>query len=1350
MFGKYIIRAIMIVMILTVWANAQTTAQSYLEPGREALFNGTLSGIRTAAQLFEEGLNDPDCMECQTSRELLFFHGISRIAMWTVHDNGQPVDSGLELAKQVGVKISGDEIHTMTIAEPNIPEDRYGRPVVPDNIEELITLIADFRDEGAIPELAYVIDILDRITETSEDPFVVYLTPSETQVFLDPEMPPYTSNIKVDYGDVLILKGALSMVKVLLMMHSAYDLNVSKEAMLVEKAYEDLFSIQNDLLLPHPEFLKLLPTNNDSSDGKAILAEVRQNMVMGLESYLDALDYLLEECQSAEDGELDHELFAIEQADIYLAEQIKGKINGLLDSLMMDTPYTIDGENYKNYDLTNGQGASLVLDVTIESLGFFKDGFISLSQNDSQLWFGNDEEIEFELVDNRLYGYFDGFVNGYDYSGGYWSWIGGHCKGYFYGLLNEDHSAISEASFEYWGDMEGRIENLTGQLEWQDSEPPFIVNLNPVLGGTEDYPVPISLRDLFCEFSDWNKPVPGTMAQGLGGDPTLGGILPETTDRHWQQWVDPQPCGRLSYPVLDVGQVSDDWPTNWLDTQVVFTDSLDDIEEWMIDTHGLDIHKLYLGMHEGALFGCIQTKDSPAADGNYLYQLSLSPSPKSNEIMGALKIDITIKDGIADGVCFLYENIGGYSQWNYVNNISVLAENNTILFKIPLGDLPCDISGRYLSIDSLWGYSDWWLDEADLNHTHIQVGQTGSITGQVKFSGYRGGPVFVRAFTDLAEPEESLVAYTVLDKPGSFTLDNIGLGLNIYIEGFCPLFGSYHPLDMDALKVSTIEGVLMQSQAVDGIILNIMVPRLLSNDQGENGELFAPYNVNDYYAFDAIAGAAYTLELDPSQNTDVYLSLLDRNGNNVLISCYYWQTQQINWTCPVNGRYYVKVSGMQPAPEGIPYQVRMITDLNCSFADLSESQWSGVKDCRVDIYDFVLLANYWIQGCSEPYWCEGSDINESGSVGVDDIMLMAEQWLEGVVLKPSFVKWKSPDFNADSKSDLVWRNVNTGAYSATQMDGLTLVQNKSLGGSSTTLQIVDFADFNGDGMSDIVWRNVTTGAYSGTLMNGLTLGQTKSFGGSSTTLQIVDTADFNGDGMSDLVWRNVNTGAYIATQMDGLTMVQNKSLGGSSTTLQIVDFADFNGDGMSDILWRNVTTGVYSGTLMNGLILGQTKSFGGSSTTLQIVDTADFNADGKSDLVWRNVNTGSYLATQMDGLTMVQNKSLGGSNTTLQITDFADFNSDGMSDIIWRNINTGAYSGTLMNGFNLGQTKSLGGSSTTLEIVDITDFNADGMSDIVWRNVNTGTYSGTLMNGLTLMQTNDLGGSSTTMQIVIP
>jgi len=72
------------------------------------------------------------------------------------------------------------------------------------------------------------------------------------------------------------------------------------------------------------------------------------------------------------------------------------------------------------------------------------------------------------------------------------------------------------------------------------------------------------------------------------------------------------------------------------------------------------------------------------------------------------------------------------------------------------------------------------------------------------------------------------------------------------------------------------------------------------------------------------------------------------------------------------------------------------------------------------------------------------------------------------------------------------------------MNGLTMVQNKSLGGGSTTLQIANLADFNADGMADILWRNVNTGAYLSTLINGLVLGQTKNLGGSSTTLQIVE------------------------------------------------------------------------------------------------------------------------------------------------------------------------------------------------------------------------------------------------------
>ena len=106
-------------------------------------------------------------------------------------------------------------------------------------------------------------------------------------------------------------------------------------------------------------------------------------------------------------------------------------------------------------------------------------------------------------------------------------------------------------------------------------------------------------------------------------------------------------------------------------------------------------------------------------------------------------------------------------------------------------------------------------------------------------------------------------------------------------------------------------------------------------------------------------------------------------------------------------------------------------------------------------------------------------------------------------------------------------------------------------GSIDALQIADLGDFNADNMADLLWRDVTTGKYYGTLMDGLTFVETKGFGGSSDTLQIGKLADFNGDSMADIVWLNINTGAYFGTTMNGLSLVQTKGLGGSYLTIQI-------------------------------------------------------------------------------------------------------------------------------------------------------------------------------------------------------
>jgi hypothetical protein len=416
--------------------------------------------------------------------------------------------------------------------------------------------------------------------------------------------------------------------------------------------------------------------------------------------------------------------------------------------------------------------------------------------------------------------------------------------------------------------------------------------------------------------------------------------------------------------------------------------------------------------------------------------------------------------------------------------------------------------------------------------------------------------------------------------------------------------------------------------------------------------------------------------------------------------------------------------------------------------------WSGAVDWEQVTYDVSPGRHIF----SWVYEKDESEYRGSDCAWIDDVVLsQCDTGLLGI---------DNPDFNGDGKTDLLWRDVNTGLYLGTIMNDLTKVQSAVLGGSSTGLQIVGLADFNADNKTDLLWRDVNTGLYLGTIMGGstgLTKVQSVVLGGSSTGLQIVGLADFNADNKTDLLWRDVNTGLYLGTIMGGstgLTKVQSVVLGGSSTGLQIVDLPDFNADNKTDLLWRDVNTGLYLGTIMGGstgLTKVQSAVLGGSSTGLQIVDLADFNADNKTDLLWRDVNTGLYLGTIMGGatgLTKVQSVVLGGSSTGFQIVDLADFNADNKTDLLWRDVNTGLYLGTIMGGAT-GLTKVqsvvLGGSSTGLQIVDLPDFNGDFKTDLLWRDVNTGLYLGTIMGGatgLTKVQSVVLGGSSTGLQIV--
>jgi len=94
-----------------------------------------------------------------------------------------------------------------------------------------------------------------------------------------------------------------------------------------------------------------------------------------------------------------------------------------------------------------------------------------------------------------------------------------------------------------------------------------------------------------------------------------------------------------------------------------------------------------------------------------------------------------------------------------------------------------------------------------------------------------------------------------------------------------------------------------------------------------------------------------------------------------------------------SGRYYLKVKSLGEFLG--TYQIRMTSDVTCPPGDIANADWVGVRDCKVDFYDLAVLISHWLDSCSEPYWCDDSDFDESQLVNLVDFAVLADNWLEG-------------------------------------------------------------------------------------------------------------------------------------------------------------------------------------------------------------------------------------------------------------------------------------------------------------------------------------------------------------------
>ena len=253
----------------------------------------------------------------------------------------------------------------------------------------------------------------------------------------------------------------------------------------------------------------------------------------------------------------------------------------------------------------------------------------------------------------------------------------------------------------------------------------------------------------------------------------------------------------------------------------------------------------------------------------------------------------------------------------------------------------------------------------------------------------------------------------------------------------------------------------------------------------------------------------------------------------------------------------------------------------------------------------------------------------------------------------------SHDFNADGRSDILWRDTG-GDATIWRMSGGTILGGSSQGNVTTNWSVVGSRDFNGDGFADILWRDTAGDVWMWLMDNAAPL-QKSVIGNVSTIWSVVGTGDFNGDGRGDILWRDTSGNLKIWF-MNGFA-VSEVAFPNVPTVWSVAAVGDFNGDGKSDILWHDSGGDVTIWEISGGTILGGF-SLGNVATNWSIVGTGDFNGDHYSDILWRDT-AGDVMIWLISNSTKSSQSVLGNMPTTWSIAGTGDFNGDGKSDIMW-------------------------------------------------------------------------------------
>jgi hypothetical protein len=337
-------------------------------------------------------------------------------------------------------------------------------------------------------------------------------------------------------------------------------------------------------------------------------------------------------------------------------------------------------------------------------------------------------------------------------------------------------------------------------------------------------------------------------------------------------------------------------------------------------------------------------------------------------------------------------------------------------------------------------------------------------------------------------------------------------------------------------------------------------------------------------------------------------------------------------------------------------------------------------------------------------------LRSGGQLGYFEQTLTAGLAREQVFPGP-YATWSSNqglatgDINHDGCSDVVSANYN---YGLVVWHGMNCQPPIALPVRSAVI-----SDFNANGKSDVLWRHYGDG--SNTLWNSGNASDHRNVTGVlNLAWEAVGVGDFNGDRMADVFWRNKTTGANVIWRSGYPTSTPVTRV--TDQAWKVAGVGDFDGDHKSDILWRNSVTGVNSIWRAANSQLQITPG-NVSDIHWMIVGIGDFDGDSRSDIFWRHRSTGQNVIWRSGSRSLQIPVTL--ISPSWSVGGVGDFDGDGKSDLLWRNSVSGA--NTIWKSANSATPQSVSSvTSPGWKIAAVGDYVGDEKSDVFWRNSLTG------------------------------